>query len=231
MLTASPKYAQARSVATSMHSRPTRLASIRRVQLPLARRARRAWNPAASVRGSKTLRPAVSRTTRTTASGRPSAASASQADSMSTASAPSAFERAPLVRRHDLLDARGSARCARAGRDAAAAAASTLRSGTAIGSPPARRSSVAQTTSPGAKLGRDRAADAGDRHRAARRRRAPRAAAMRARAGPMPVRSTVQPRNARQRRRLEAERREHEQIAHSPLPRIRPSAITGNTCR
>src|SRR6266540_2508961 len=159
---------------------------------PLARRRlRNPWTPAAIVRGSRRLRSATSRTTRTTAKGRPSAASASQADSMSTASTPSSIHArrsaGPAIRSIERI----GPTCTRRPRRRSAAARRAL-PGTGTGIASSRRSSVAHTMSPARSCGatppqKPTTATAG--LSTAR----PRAAAMRARAGPMPERTTVQP--------------------------------------
>ena len=225
MLTASSKYARVRSAdATSTESVAHSTSAY-----AARRRARSAWSPATTVRGSKTLRPAVSRTTRRTASGRSSAASASQADSMSTASTPSPSS----ARRSSGLMIFATQKivpvCARRPRRrTAAASASRARHGdrvAVLASQLCRADDVAR-----AKLGRDGAADAGDRDSRALDGESSGgrdARARRAHAGAQ-HRPTGTFGSAAASRRSGGE---HEQIAHSRLPRTRPSAITGKTCR
>src|SRR5439155_16639296 len=107
---------------------------------------RNARTPSTAIRGSLSRRPARSTTTRSTASGRPPADSASHADSMSTASAPSRLERSAGERMRS-AETSGPT-CARSPwRRAVAASSSAPETATVV--PSSRRSSLAQTTSPG----------------------------------------------------------------------------------
>ena len=83
-------------------------ASAHSARAPLTRRRlRSARGPAIAIRGSVRERPASSATTRTTASGRPAAPAASQADSMSTARAEPSWPRRSDGPRIRLVEASG----------------------------------------------------------------------------------------------------------------------------
>src|SRR6266545_101117 len=178
-----------RGLASSTVRGPT--ACAHSASAPLARRRlRKARTPAVSVRGSTSPRSATSMTTRTTANGRPSAASASQADSMSTASTPSFLSARRSAGPAMWSIDRSGPTCTRKPRRRRAAARSAL-PGTGIGMPPSRRNSVAQTTSPA----RNSGATPPQRPTTATAvlsTASPRAAAIRARSGPVPERRIVQ---------------------------------------
>ena len=127
--------------------------------------------PARIVRGSASRRPAVSTTTRTTASGRPAARLGEPARTPCRARSRRSLRGAPLAG-HVIRSVERAARCARGARGARSASASSALRRHTIGSAPSRRNSVAHTTSPGASPGETAGAEARDRDRRAPRSRA-----------------------------------------------------------